>query len=129
MTLLQLKMFLSDNLRRTQTDQDPHIVPTRTGFKQVKEVREINDVGEAILALNNLSDIWRFLHPQDPSMQAIFLVALEHFVAGNLDSCGVGPINNFFKVATLENAHSASNEASKLSVKLLITNTFLRASL
>ena len=115
--MLQLKMFTNDNLRMTKADQDPHshIVLTRTGFKQAK------DVGEAILALNNLKDMWRFYHPYDPSMQAIFRVVLEHYVAGNLATSGVGPVNNFFKVATLENAHSAGNEGLPLTYSELVS--------
>ena len=126
-TLLQLKMFTNDNLRMTR--EDPHFVPTRTGFKQARETKEIKDVGEAVLALNNLCDIWRFFHPYDPSMQAIFRVVLEHYVAGSLEASGIGAINNFFKVATLENAHSASNEASNSFMRVPLKELIFRACL
>ena len=92
----------------TRAEQDRASIHIGGKLREDREYKDIKDVGDAVEAVCNFEQIWRFYHPLDPSAQAIFHVVFDHYRAGSITS--IGPVDRFFMAAVLDNASSVGDE-------------------
>ena len=103
----QLHYFSGVNLGPDPKDKDVVLKPMSAGgLKQTRNLRKINTMDEAVMALMNCDVIWRQLHPCDYGTLAIvrFLMDKIHHQNPQSKLTSVIAVTNFFQSAFKGNA-------------------------
>ena len=104
----RLRDFLIINLGVEEEDKDLVFKPQKKGgaWTQTKNVKYVQTIEEAVLALLNCDCIWRFLHPCDYGTLAIvrFLIHKIHHPNADRRLTSVQAICAFFQAAMKGNA-------------------------
>ena len=110
---LKLQHFTTENLRATKNELEKKYNLSGGEMIEGKDYKEVKSAGDAVMAVYNFSQLWRYIHPGDIFPQAMFRVVLEHFLEGSVTS--VGPVLRFFVTVLHENANRACRKELPLT--------------
>ena len=122
---LQLIQLSDKNLRMSVSEQKNSLgFDKETGGKLVssKGFVRFKDVGDAVKAVLNYSDLMRHFHPLDTGPRALFRVFFERFLRGEIPS--VEWVKDFFKKIYWDLAGRASRNEVPLKNEEIVVHLF-----
>ena len=102
---LKLQHFGTENLRATKNELQKKYNLSGGEMIEGKEYLEVKSVHEAVIAVLNFTQLWRYVHPGDLYPESLLRVVIERYFDGEIHSAA--QVIKFFSTIHYENSNRA----------------------